>query len=123
MEKNVTPFEKFEKEVMDKLLENDRPSKRILKQQYEKSNVESRWFSGKGFFTSFSIAEDAPKIESPKSLQIDEVGGKINNIDVGFILFIEDGKIKTLEGFTYGDDHWPDKIIRYELFSETYNQK
>jgi len=120
MQRKTISINILEKDVIDKLLEKKTKINRLLREQFTKALVVNRWFSGSGFFTSFQIADDSPIIESQRSFQIDGLDGKVNNIDVGFILFIEKGKLKTLEGFTYYGE-WPEKIMNYELFYEKYN--
>jgi hypothetical protein len=33
---------------------------------------------------------------------------------VGFLVFVEDGKLRELEGYTY-DEPWPDRLDHFEL--------
>jgi hypothetical protein len=42
---------------------------------------------------------------------ISDVGAEIEGVrhGVGFVLFIQDGRLDCLEGFTY-DDPWPDEV-------------
>jgi hypothetical protein len=35
---------------------------------------------------------------------------------VGLVLFVEEGRLALLEGFTY-DDPWPDEIANYSIIS------
>ncbi|TET06848.1 hypothetical protein E3J79_00615 [Candidatus Dependentiae bacterium] len=106
---------------MNKFLEVKSPEKKILRQQYQKARVENRWFSGVGFFTTFSVPEGVARL-STRSTYITDVRGKVNDTAVGFMLHIKDGILKFLEGYTY-DDPWPDKIINYKLWYTNYDQQ
>lgn len=122
MKDDVISFENFEMAVMNKFLETKSPEKKFLCQQYQKARVENRWFSGVGFFTAFSITEDVPHL-STKVTYITDIRGKVNDTEVGFMLHIKDSILKFLEGYTFGDDPWPDKIINYELWYTNHNQQ
>ena len=115
MSKKIISFEEFEKAVMQKLIEEDTSINKILQEQYKKAKVENRNFTGVGFFTDFEIPEDTPRVIETVKYGYGNVSGKINNIDIGFILFIKDGIIICLEGYTYYDS-WPDIITHYELY-------
>ncbi len=101
-------FEEFEKKVMDKLLFGNDPNLEKLRIQYSNARIETREFSGVGFFTNFSVADDAQKIVGKQNLQISDLSAELENVKngVGFILFISDGYLKCLEGFTF-DEPWP----------------
>ena len=116
MKQNKIFFSSFEKAVMEKFF-NDRIDDvmTILKQQYKKSKVESRWFSGKGFFITFDIPRGVPYVK--KSVHITGVEGRVNGIEVGFMLHVKEGYLKFLEGFTY-DEPWPAEITSYELWAD-----
>ncbi len=110
-------FIKFEKELMEKLLEGQDSKVDILRRQYETASVITREFSGVGFFTSFSVLEDSEKLHQAESLQLGGVKGQINGVanGVGFVLFINKGVIDLLEGYTYGDEKWPEILTEYTL--------
>lgn len=97
--------EEFERVVMDKLLFGENQVLEILRKQYQSSAIESREFDGVGFFTHFKINEKL-RLKDKSHFTIGDLHGKYEidrYNDVGFVLFIRDGIITTLEGFTYGD--------------------
>ncbi len=110
-------FIKFEKELMEKLLEGYDDKLVILRRQYEAASVETREFSGAGFFTSFRVPEDSVKLPQGESFRLGGVSGQINGVanGVGFVLFIEQGVIHLLEGYTYGEESWPTILTEYKL--------
>lgn len=115
--KRVISFNEFEKNVMTKFLDGEDDVLSVLREQYHNAIVKNREFTGKGFFTDYIIPNDIPKLKSQKSFQIGDVIGEIDRVEhgIGFVLFIKNGVIDVLEGFTYGDEEWPNLIINYKL--------
>lgn len=101
----------FESAVMEAILEESIPEKEILQQQWRQAKIAKRFFSGVGFFSTFEIPDDAPKTSrmdfEANSADITVVA-KMPGLKtpMGFILFVRDGKMSTLEGYTFED--WPD---------------
>lgn len=114
-EQNMIDYNIFENAVMNTIFNNKNEDIENLKEQYKNSSVVSREFSGVGFFTEFATQ----KQNQCRALKF-KLGcsGSINDVEygVGFILFIVDGYIKMLEGYTYAGETWPEKITKYELF-------
>lgn len=111
-------FEEFEQAVMQKLLEQDTPINTILYEQYKQATVVKRDFTGVGFFTDFIVPKTAPSITEPVAHGYGDVQCSINGIDCfgGFVLFIENGVMACLEGYSYGHE-WPNIITSYHLSS------
>ena len=97
--------DELEQIVMNKLLEGNTDILAAFRTQYAQATVMSREFTGCGFFTTFNV---------PAHLSIGTVKGKINDVEAlfpnneeyFFILYISDGKIKTLEGYGAIDNDW-----------------
>ncbi|TET06849.1 hypothetical protein E3J79_00620 [Candidatus Dependentiae bacterium] len=123
MQNTSISFEVFEKKIMGKLLYGSNHILPILRKQYEKAQIKNRKFTGVGFFTDFIVPKDVPRLPNLKSFHLGNVAGKINGTDIGLVLFIKDGVLNFLEGYTFGDDPWPDKIINYELWHTNYDQQ
>ncbi len=100
------------KKVMNKLLEGDNIILEKLRTQYDTAEIVSIDSSDVGFFVDFNVNHNGylsePMIRD--SFEIGDVNGSYKGIDyaVGFLLFIREGKISTLEGYTISVDHWPD---------------
>jgi hypothetical protein len=111
-------FIELENEIMKMLLEGQNDTFAILRRQYSNSTVASREFSSVGFFISFSVPEDIDKLQEKESFHLGGVTGQINGVTngVGFILYIRNGVIKLLEGYTYGEEKWPEKLTEYKLY-------
>lgn len=115
MNKRIIPFEEFEQAAMQKILERDTPINVILRQQYKNAYVKDRSFSGAGFFTDFYMHGQVPHIIEPVEYAYGDVEAIINDISgFSFILFIKNGVMKCLEGYTWRES-WPDKIYSYKF--------
>ena len=60
--------------------------------------------TGAGFYTTISVPPDAAAIDTSEPLDGCETHARVPGIEppgLGFILFLEDGRLHTLEGFTY----------------------
>jgi hypothetical protein len=75
-----------------------------LEAQLALASVTGRENSGRGFFTMIAVADAAPRVDSPRVLG-NETQARIAGLDygLGIILFMEDGRLDLLEGFTYGE--------------------
>jgi hypothetical protein len=114
-------FEKFEDDVMKVILSEDEKFRNILEKQYKSAKIINREFTGVGFFTDFEIQDKTLKIENNPNFELGNIQAQLKKIEygVGFVLFIRDGFITFLEGYTY-DEPWPDDIKDYVLVSSTY---
>lgn len=113
---------KLEKELMNALLEGNDRIRKTLRFQWENSSISSRELSGAGFFLHFNIPENIPKIKGKQNIEISRnkkglsIAANIPEVKhgTGFILFVRDGKIDWLEGFTYADP-WPENVSDFKL--------
>jgi hypothetical protein len=105
----------LEKAVMQKLLDGDHPILVALRNQVVAAKIKDRQFTGVGFFLHFEID---PKLALPGNLnlEIGDVMGTLPGVEhgSGYILFIREGVLSMLEGFTY-DDPWPESISDFHL--------
>ena len=91
--------ETFEKIVMEKLLNGDYKIQTMLRLQYINSTIISREYTGRGFFTTFFVPDYLIVLNA--NGRIDDVIARFSNSEVYyFILYIINGKIDTLEGFS-----------------------
>ena len=119
MHNAIISFEKFEHAVMQKILEEDTSVNRILREQYKKAQVASRDFTGVGFYTDFHLPENIVKVTEPVEYGYGDVLCDVNGITCfgGFVLFIEDGAMICLEGYTFHEE-WPNVITNYRLYHD-----
>jgi len=56
-------------------------------------------------FSPISVAEDASRVTSPKVLGY-ETQARVSGLEhgIGFVLFMEDGRLDLLEGFAWGPE-------------------
>lgn len=102
----------LERIVLDKLLARKGRVFELLRTQLEGAHVTRREFTGCGFYTYLKVAKSAPPIECDKgNLEISGVVATIDGLEhgAGFVLFVRDGYLDNLEGFTY-DEPWPEKV-------------
>ncbi|MGI6161068.1 MAG: hypothetical protein ACOYJD_03465 [Christensenellales bacterium] len=109
-------FEQFESDVMYKIIsENNEISDELVK-QYKNAKVVSREFTGVGFYTNFMVSNENLRLKDNFNVEMGNVQAELDGLKygAGFVLFIRDGFIKSLEGYTY-DEPWPKRIINYSF--------
>ena len=106
----------LERAVVNKLVAGKAEVFRVLRQQVSVAQVLKRELSGVGFFTEFSVPPDAPRLPGSPTFRFGDVGAEIKGLQhgAGFLLLIEDGRLKMLEGFSY-DEPWPDDVSSFTL--------
>lgn len=111
-------FEMLAMEAMHHLLSGNSDILAILRAQFDTALISSIDYSGVGVYVSFKIAENAPKLSNGLSFEINDVAAHIDGIQngVGFTLFIKDGVISMLEGYTFGEELWPKTIDDFEVY-------
>ena len=105
----------LEKEVMGMLLQGENSVLAMLYQQYLVSTVKKRELTGVGFFTTFVAPKGISSVNN-YSFTFGDVVAEMDGLKhgVGFVLFVTNGIIDILEGYTY-DEPWPDKITNLQL--------
>lgn len=96
--------------VITRLIRRIGEKSSFYREQYKHAKVISIEENSAGFFVDFSC-EHAPNLDLYKDDNM-TVGGLYGNTKetksaVGFILFIRNGRISCLEGYTNGVDSWP----------------
>jgi hypothetical protein len=109
----------FEKLLMEKLLAGDDPVLGGLRDQFQNSIIESRKFTGAGFFSYFNVNIGIGPVADGKTFQIGGVHASFNQIKeaFGFVLFVKHGYLSMLEGYTLTSENWPSEysnvILKY----------
>ena len=98
----------LEEALMKLLLAGEDPVLEVLRGQLEVLSVSSRQVTPMGFFTSFSVRQDALRVEHPNDLVLDDVGAEIVGLEPGpdFQLFVSDGVLDSLECAVF-EGEWP----------------
>jgi hypothetical protein len=112
----MTDVSEFETQVMHKLLEYNDSVFNILREQFKVAKVIDRQLTGVGFFLEFYLPADAAIIPAGLSFEINDVVAEIDELKngAGFVLYVKNGRLATLEGFTF-DENWPYVISGYQL--------
>ncbi len=108
---NESTFTSLEKEGVKYLIEfsdlSDE-SKEVLRKQFETAELEKRDVDGAGFFTYFTIPADVPRLDKKERIVLDAVSVDVNGVaNAGaLLLFVDEGVIHILEGFTQAVTEW-----------------
>lgn len=107
---------RLEQAVLNKLLSGEQPILTGLRVQAKKARLVSREFTGVGFFCSFEVPADVPNLATRENFGISDVNASIEGLEhgAGFILFVREGRMITLEGFSY-DEPWPENVTNFKL--------
>jgi len=120
---NDLTFTSLENQVLEWLLAGDNPVLNMLRQQLHSSRIESRQYTGVGYYLKFDVPHNKNRLlESSKAKPSFCFGDvnvviRIGNYEqmVGFLLWVEDGYLDQLEVYTYGDEKWPDMFDEFKL--------
>jgi len=110
----MSDLNRLEKVVLDAMLAGDDDQSRALREQASHATVLHRELTGVGFYTDLSVPDSIPRIKNHGSVWLgDEVVADIEGLELGagFLLFVEDGRLCFLEGYTYGEPWPPDASV------------
>jgi hypothetical protein len=101
--------------LMPLLLGGDHPASAALREQYARAKITTIELTGVGFFVEFEVPPDAPRA-APRNLTGGNVNIHVEGVvhDAGCVLFVRDGVIDMLEGYTYADE-WPERPVVISL--------
>ena len=107
---------KLEQKVLNMLLAEEGEEFSILREQLIEASVSKREMTGVGFYTTYVIPEEARKLRGNQSIKFGDVEAEIFGLKngAGFILYIENGYIHMLEGYSY-EEPWPEEIVNFQL--------
>lgn len=108
---------KLEAAVLDKLLAGEEPELACLREQRRRLHVTKREYTGVGFFTEFGHPADAVQLPTSKSIRFGDVLAEMEGLKhgAGFLLYIDNGMITMLEGYSHASESWPDKGGAFEV--------
>ena len=100
------------REVLPRLLEGDDPILVGLREQLRHLIVGSVELTGVGFFAELRVSPDAPVV-SPARLVGGDAEIQLVGLEhgAGCVLFVEDGRLSMLEGYTYDEEWRPDASV------------
>ena len=105
-------FDEFEKIIITDIIEQYPEYKQNLQAQFEKIVVNKRDFATYGFSTHYDATRVKEPLGDDVNLQLGKHQWNINSLNHGsdYILWIKNGVISCLEGFSYKEP-WPDEIL------------
>ena len=111
-------FEEFESIIIRDIIEQYPQYKQKLLAQFESVTVQKRERFASGFYTDYAVGATDQTLGEGVDLQLGENQWNINDLECGsdYILWIENGLIHSLEGFSY-QEPWPDEILWCEKMS------
>jgi len=117
----MTNLTTLEDQVLDMLLRGQDEVLVILRQQAKQLQVSSREKTGVGFYTEFAVSPEVPRVPGRPTFKLGDVNGTADNVNhgLGFLLYVTEGALSMLEGYTY-DEPWPDDVRGLVL---TYSSK
>src|SRR5205823_2606897 len=75
----------------------------VLREQIAIAQVIDFRNTGAGFFSTVTVSPEAPQL--PDKSPLDAATGSVGNIEhrMGFLVFVKNGYVSLIEGYTYGD--------------------
>jgi len=112
----MTGLTSLSEKVIERLLAGDDEVLAVLREQARNSRVASNKETGVGFYTEFVVPSEIPRVPGRPTFRFGDVNGTAANVKhgLGFILFVKEGALASLEGYTY-DEPWPDEIRQLKL--------
>jgi hypothetical protein len=109
----LTPLEQA---VIDMLLDKQGEQFDTIRQQMSHATIAERRSTGVGVYIDFVIPANAPARRDLADMTIGGVGATFPGLQhgAGFLLFIRDGVVTMLEGYTY-DESWPARTDQFTL--------
>lgn len=113
----MNALNELESAVLDLLLAGGHPALEVLRVQRERLIVSKREFTGVGFFAEFSHPPDVVRLQAPRRARFGDVLAEIEGLEhgAGFVLFIDDGLITMLEGYSTANEPWPEHPAGWTL--------
>lgn len=111
---------RFEREAIEAIIMGE-PDEVVLRAQLNNAEVAEREFTGKGVFVMLRIPAHVP-LRSYRPNEVLEgnriLAAKHPKLEngAGVVLFMKDGYMNVLEGFTYGSERWPDSDAELEVY-------
>ena len=104
-------YEELINRVMDLLLSGESNILHILKKQFQNCNIKKIEETGSGVYVDFEIKDQSLRLEfddTKGSFAFGDVYGTVDNFfgAVGFVLFVKNGYITTLEGYSNIPSSW-----------------
>lgn len=112
----MSELTKLEREVLLKLLDGNDESLSTLREQLNAASVREREMTGVGFYSTLAIPSNARRLSRTDAFKFGDVVAAISGLNhgAGFVLYVQNGALHMLEGYTY-DEKWPSDATTFEL--------
>ena len=102
--------------MLSKLLSGDHNYLITLRSQASRARLESRELTDAGFYCKFDVPADMPRLPQKTNFHLGDVDASIDSLrhGAGFVIFVRDGAITTLEGYSI-DEPWPNVVGEFAL--------
>ena len=93
----------IERAVLEAAAHDYQASADRLREQIAAAQVTDFENTGTGFFSTLTVSPEAPRLTDKSPL--DAATGSVGSIEhgMGFLVFLENGYVYLIEGYTYGD--------------------
>lgn len=108
----------FERAVLDALLAGDEPEFLVLRSHAAAAKLSARQETGAGFILTFDVPLSEQALACP-DFHFGDVTATLEGLKngAGFVVFIRDGRLAALEGYSYDED-WPEVMGGFTLSYE-----
>ena len=106
--------------VLECMLADDEVQPHTRELHPEAVIVIDRKFTGVGFLADLQQSPELKLFDDGVSMRWGKVGARLNakKIETGFLVYVDDGYLTTIEGYTYGEE-WPAKVEEVEFYTLT----
>jgi len=108
---------RLEQTIVNELLRDPELSPLTPAVDLAEVKVTDRELTGAGFLTEFERCQALKLFPDGTSLRWGSVGVRLNaeKLETGYVVYVDDGYLTTIEGYTYGDE-WPATIDAMEVY-------
>lgn len=109
----------FERRLLLKFVDGKDNTFALLRKQADSVTTTRRRMTESGFWVEYRVDTSEYNV-SDRDFHLGDVFGTSNELHngIGFVLFVRDGQIKAMEGYTF-DEKWPKQLdnidLKYEL--------
>ncbi len=120
----MTGLNELEAAAMEMLLTGEHPVLRELRAQFEAADLEERELTGVGFFCNFRVPAEVKRLSIAQDFVLNDLNADISGLKngAGFLLFVREGALQTLECYTVEED-WPETITSFQLHYDSVPRK
>jgi len=108
----------LEMAVLVEMINKCPTDREVFLQQLRNCQVVSRENTGCGFYTTLKVDSHVLPSESKERQLVQGAHVSCPELEhgAGFILYIQDGYLHMLEGYTFVDDQWPENVSSFKVF-------